>query len=128
MKTYPINSESGDELAFEIENAYIGTRKIAALLANVSGVTDVCRRRLFSSSDDVHLQFRFHGYEFVVWEPYGDNSRYWVGPKNEKERPKYVNELRAAFEYYKPPFLIHILGDVITLNFRFRKKRNKGSE
>ena len=28
----------------------------------------------------------FKGESFDVWEPFGDNSRYWIGPSDEPQR------------------------------------------
>ncbi|MBL6752172.1 MAG: hypothetical protein ISP90_16755 [Nevskia sp.] len=39
-------------------------------------------------SDD-RLMFMLAGEQWVVHEPWGDNSRYWVGPKN-VNRPGYL--------------------------------------
>lgn len=118
MKTYPISSEKGQCCAFEIENAYIRPRTIATLLAGLSVITDVRLRRPFSASSDIHLRFRYQDHEFVVWEPYGDNSRYWIGPADEKDISLDTTELRTIFDSYAPPLPVKILGDVITLNFR----------
>lgn len=118
MKTYPIKTEQGMCWAFEIENAYIRPRTIGALLAGVSGLTDIRVRKPFSSASDVHVHFRYRDREFVVWEPYGDNSRYWIGPADEKSAPIDVTELRAAFDHYAPSLPTKIFGDIITLNFR----------
>lgn len=118
MKTYPIKSEAGQCWAFEVENAYIRPRKIAALLAPISGIEDVRLRKPFGASMDIHLRFRFRGCEYVVWEPYGDNSRYWIGPADEKNTSIDATELQTAFERYTLPPSAKILGDLITLNFR----------
>ena len=39
-------------------------------------------RRLFSRWDDIHVWFRYRGVRCVVWEPYGDNSRYTIVPQD----------------------------------------------
>ena len=124
MKTYPIKTEQGMCWAFEIENAYIRPRTIAALLADVSDIADIQPRKPFSASDEIHLRFRFRGREFVVWEPYGDNSRYWIGPADEKEAPIDAAELQAAFDRYAPSLPTKIFGDIITLNFRSLFRRD----
>jgi len=41
-------------------------------------VTDA-RRQWFN---DDRIVFKFYGREVVVHEPFGDNSRYWVGPQD----------------------------------------------
>jgi hypothetical protein len=38
-----------------------------------------------------------------VWEPYSDNSRYWIGPEDEAVGAvNDIAELECAFKYYKP--------------------------
>lgn len=55
-------------------------------------------RRWFSA-DEIHVRFSFAGELFVVWEPYGDNSRLWVGPDDGAiAPPEIINDLRAKFE------------------------------
>lgn len=117
MRVHRLSRENGRLFAFEIENAYIRPRKIAALLGALEDVSNINLRRPFSSSGDVHLEFEFRGEDFMVWEPYGDSSRYWIGPKKEG-KPVDIDTLVKAFEEYVPPKIIKILGDLITLNFK----------
>jgi hypothetical protein len=115
-------------MAFEIENAYVRPRKIGSLLRNVHGVTDVRVRKSLRESRDVHVNFKYLGTDYIVWEPFGDNSRYWIGPDDENVRPsdKDIAPLAKAFRDYEPPFLVKVFGDLITLNFKslfgFRSK------
>ncbi len=125
MNTYPIRAGDGRCWAFEIENAYIRPRRIAALLAGMGAVTDIRHRKPFSSSSDIHLRFQYQCREFVVWEPFGDNSRYWIGPADEKDTSIDVAELQTAFDRYAPSFPAKIFGDLMTLNFRSLFRRQK---
>ena len=86
MRTYPIIDEKkgANSFAFEVENAYVRPRTIARLLKEVDGVTDVRVRKLFDSSADTHVQFKYLTQHYMVWEPYGDSSRYWIGPKHQQ--------------------------------------------
>jgi hypothetical protein len=43
------------------------------------------RRLVFWDENRAYLVF--HGVPFVVWEPWGDNSRYWIGPAVTKAAP-----------------------------------------
>lgn len=117
MKIFPISSDDGRCFAFEIENVYIAPRQIAQLLQGVHGVADIRMRKLFASSD-THVSFKYNGRDFVVWEPYGDNSRYWIGPKDENDHTMDVSMLKTSFAEYVPSLPKKILGDIITLNFR----------
>ena len=48
--------------------------------------------------DEHRAYFHFHGVPFVVWEPFGDNSRYWIGPANQDAQPPDLGPLIRAFE------------------------------
>lgn len=75
MKTYPIFRPDGSLRGFEITSSWFTFRPMLKLLRSVPGVTDV-RRNWFK---DDRVTFKFHGKAAVVNEPWGDNSRYWVG-------------------------------------------------
>lgn len=118
LDTYPIYSKDGRLLAFEIENAYIGLRKIMAVLITISGVSNVRKRRLFGSPSDIHVEFMYLNKDFIVWEPYGDNSRYWIGPKKTEDATNEIRQIENAFKLYRPSFAVKLLGDLVLLKFR----------
>lgn len=133
MKTYPVlNDRKQRTPIFEIENAYIGPTTVARLLAEVEGATDVRPRKMFAKSNDIHVEFKYMGQPYIVWEPFGDNSRYWIGPADmvagaedvpDIQSPTDLVRLEDAFKLYHPPFHRALLGDLITLRFitRFLK-------
>ena len=126
METYPGLANAGlRSQAFEVENAYISPATIARLIANVEGVTEVCPRKMFAKSSDVHVEFKFMGQPWIVWEPFGDNSRYWIGPSDQAEGETDITRLEEAFKCYQPPTHRAILGDLLTFRFitRFVKHR-----
>jgi hypothetical protein len=118
MKTYPLYSKDGHSFAFEIDNAYITSRKIKAVLSQIDGVSDIRMRKPFSSPGDIHVEFRYLGTDFVVWEPYGDNSRYWIGPKDKEYASIEIAHIENAFILYNPPFAIKFLGDLVLFRFK----------
>ena len=120
MKTYPIK-EGADPFAFEIDHVYLSRRTIARVLNTVEGVTEVHLGGRFGSSDDIRVEFKCQGHDYIVMEPFGDNSRYWIGPKGGKDdvlAAANIGKMEGAFDRYKPPFLIKILGDLVSLNFK----------
>lgn len=121
METFPLAKEGEGAVAFEIENAYASRRTIASLLEQAEGISDVRLRGRFGSSDDVRIEFKYLGWSYIVWEPYGDSSRYWIGPKNLEERAEGIAELQEVFKRYQPPFYRALLGDLLTLRM-FRRK------
>ena len=83
-------------------------------------MTEVHLGGRFGSPDDVRIEFKCLGH-FIVMEPFGDNSRYWVGPKGGKDdvvATAHIGRIKAAFEGYKPPLPAKIFGDIASLNFR----------
>ena len=117
MNTYPVRNQVGLAFAFEIENAYIGKKKAAALLRSVSGVSDVQIRKLFGPDPDVHIEFVYMGQAFIVWEPYADSSRFWIGPKDDLQDQIDLSALEAAFRQHRPFLVRKLLGDLLTAKF-----------
>lgn len=118
MKTYPVlTKEKARSSAFEIENAYIAVSTIAQLLQQIAGVTEVQPRKALSGSSDVHVEFKYLGRPYIVWEPYGDSSRYWIGPKEGVEAGGDSTAIEQAFERYQPSLYRKIIGNVLTLRF-----------
>jgi len=118
MKTYPDeNTQSGSAVGFEIDNIYVSLGTVARILEGINGVSEIKKRRLFGKSEDIHIWFKYFNYECFVIEPFGDNSRYWIGPKNPEERFD-ISNVEIAFKQYHPPRMIKFFGDLVTLNFK----------
>lgn len=119
MKTYSMFNEKGEQIpVFQIDNIYVSNSRVARILSQINGVSDLRVRKLFAKWEEIHIWFRYRDRNFVVWEPYGDNSRYWLGPNDDRDANVDIKEIQAAFETYKPPFVVKILGDLVSLNFR----------
>jgi hypothetical protein len=119
METYPIVDErTGCCFAFEIENVYVSLAAVARILSAVPGVTGVRIRRRFSKWEDIHIWFRVSTHDCVVEEPFGDNSRYWIGPQNASDIFD-IHEVEDAFKRYRPPIHLQVAGDM--LSFRLTR-------
>jgi hypothetical protein len=97
MRTYPAVRDDGSIRSFEISNSFwwsLGPMR--RLLESVHGVTTV-RRNWFN--EDVY-SFSFLGRPCVVNEPFGDNSRYWIGP-TEQEPPLDMRAVHEAFRKFR---------------------------
>ena len=124
MNIFPISKDGELAIAFELENIYISRKSIAKILKRIDGVADVHLRGHLGSSDEIRIEFKYMGRDFIVWEPYGDNSRYWVGPKNIEQAGLETTDLQAAFIQYKPPLYRALLGDLLTFRlFRLNTDR-----
>ena len=124
MRTFSvIDDRRGRTIAFEIESAYISPSTVAQVLSAVDGVSEVKRRRPFSNWEEIHVRFRFRDAECVVWEPFGDNSRYWIGQQDVPE-PVDLSHIELTFKGYCPSLVRRIFGDIVT--FRFITRWFKG--
>jgi hypothetical protein len=118
MITRQIKNDNGSLYAFEIDRVYIGKGKVSELLSRVENVSDIRNRKMFSGEpSDVHIKFKYQGKVFIVMEPYGDSSEYWIGPSNEDEAGTDISEIEGVFSQYKPPIAVKVFGDILTLNF-----------
>ena len=115
MRTYPLRPNDGPVAAFEIGNALIGKRTIARILSAVPGVTDVARGR-----GEGRLTFVYQGEPCIVWEPYGDNSRYWIGPEKGMETRLDMGPVLLGFSRYKPA-LLRVIVNWLTLRWPLRE-------
>jgi len=93
MKTFPICRDDGSMKAFEIRSAWITFHLLFKILRAVEGVGDAKRNR----KGDDRVVFRYRGEDFVVNEPWGDNSRYWIGPRDAADSPLDVSQIQEAF-------------------------------
>lgn len=81
METYPLRDQEGQVYAFEIPISYFPTAgSIGRFLSKCPGVQVTKQRKLFEFGNEVHVEFLFDETPFHAWEPYGDNSRLWIGP------------------------------------------------
>ena len=104
MKLYDLKDGSGRTFAFEVGN--FGRHRACRFVGKIPGVIILRRQRHFQfSSEDEFCEFQLEGQRFVIWEPYGDNSRYWVGPKPPEWCPE-VERVRDAFAAYKADELL----------------------
>ncbi len=117
MKTFPILNQDGSKRAFEVENLYIGVRTICEILQSDCEVVDLAPRRLFSSHSDIHIRFKYRGKDFIVWEPYGDSSRCWIGEESDAASSDLLSQIELKFIRYKPKIFRKIIGDILSLNF-----------
>ena len=118
MQTYlDENVQHGSAVGFEVDNIYVSLGTVASILKNINGVTEIEKRRLFSKWEGIHILFKYMNHECVVIEPFGDSSRYWIGPKNSEEKFD-ISNVESAFRRYQPPLIVKIFGDLITLNFK----------
>jgi hypothetical protein len=97
MKTYPLYDEEGRLFAFEIGNTIIGRRGLCRVVEGIPGATLLRKPKFLSWFREAEFcEFSLDGERFVAEEPYGDNSRYWVGPVPPRWLPQ-TEKVHEAF-------------------------------
>lgn len=97
-----MTDDTGVLRGFEVSNLWLKPRAIGRILR--AGGAEVLRDQQVPRDDrDVRLRFRFRSHNFLVIEPFGDNSRYLVAP----EAPSLtaaidVQALHDVFSSYRP--------------------------
>jgi hypothetical protein len=105
MKLYELLDSAGRVFAFEIENAFISRESVVRVAISIPGTVITHRPRLLSwFREEQFCEFLLQGQLFVAWEPFGNNSRYWIGPEPPEWCPQ-VDTVRNAFLQFQPLLL-----------------------
>ena len=85
MKIHPIENNEGQLHAFEIANFSVSRSRVAKIVGKIHGAKILRKPRRFFSwfREEVFCEFEINGVVFQIDEPFGDNSRYWIGKKEE---------------------------------------------
>ncbi len=98
MKTYPLLNDANQMTGFEISNLFFpSSASVSRFFAKCPGAQVTRQRKMFESGNEIHAEIAFEGATFIVWEPFGDNSRFWIGPKEESEMAP--DSLRRLHEF-----------------------------
>ena len=85
-------------LASVATSSWLTFRPLFTLLRSVAGVGDVNRNWF----NDDRITVTFQGKAAVVHEPWGDNSRYWIGLQDPDAAPEVdLEHLHRAFKRYR---------------------------
>lgn len=106
-----LDSTDEESIGFEVDSAYIGISGITRLLERLPGVEKVVRRAPFQKWGDVRVRFTYHDIDFVVIEPFGDNSRYWIGPVEGGQVD--TRELKGSFQEHDPAWPRKLLATLL---------------
>ncbi|MGD9842691.1 MAG: hypothetical protein AB7F79_06480 [Steroidobacteraceae bacterium] len=96
MKTYGLKDEQGNEFAFEVNNFLLDRLDVCALVRRIPGAKLMLVPSGRGEAD--FCEFELDDVVFLVSEPFGDNSRYWVGPKPPVRGVPQLARVRAAFD------------------------------
>lgn len=92
MQIYEYRNHIGQLQSFEIENALIGRRGVVRVLSKIPEVKIVQPPKLLLSwfREEEFCKFEIGGTQFLVEEPFGDNSRYWIGGPRQNDQLEIV--------------------------------------
>jgi len=97
LKLSEIRDEQARIVAFEIENLLLSRRRVARIVETIVGARITLAPRFFSWPKALFCRFEVDGQSFCVEEPFGDNSRYWVGGDPPGWQPAF-SKVVTAFE------------------------------
>ena len=105
MRVYDLKDGQGRVFAFEIENLLISRHGVCSVVETIPSAVVIERPRRFLLVSPVtpeeFCEFELEGQRFRAWEPFGDNSRYWIGPEPPKWCPQ-LDGVRKAFVAHVP--------------------------
>ena len=88
MKIFELENESGEVFAFEVRNTLLSRKKAIRIIEALPGAKVVEKpKNLSLNNKEEFCLFEFKGAFFVIWEPWNDNSRYWIGSKPTEYNP-----------------------------------------
>jgi len=117
MKTYMLYNANGSPFAFEIDNIYISLRKIEHILNTNTNVSEVKVRKLLSKDDsEIHIKFKYFDEDYIIWEPFGDNSRYWIGPYKDNLEQE-MSSLEESFGKYNLNIVFQVFINLVSFKW-----------
>ena len=107
MTVFDIKDAEGRVFAFEITNSFRRRRGLCNLVARIPGCRLVKRPCLLSWFREAEFcEFDIDGIRFVVEEPFGDNSRWWIGPRPPRWVPQIATVRQAFIDDRDTPFWV----------------------
>ena len=98
MRVHGLHDEAGDLYAFEVSMPLGGRRAVTAVIRKLPRAKLVRTPKVLSwFREDSFCEFELSGTRFEILEPFGDNSRYWIGPVGLTTPHPDIPFLMAAF-------------------------------
>ncbi len=98
MKTYPQYTEDNRLHSFEISNLLCGRSRATKIVEAIPEAKILRKPKKILSwfREEVFCEFELDCIKFQIAEPFGDNSRYWIGSlQNEISTP--IEKILEAF-------------------------------
>lgn len=99
MKIFDGFNDVGELIYFEVSKVLLSRKRAIKIIKSIPETKDIKE----NLREDVFCYFKLGGREFQIWEPFGDNSRFYVGEEESKYSYQLV-ALKEKFEKHKPNF------------------------
>ncbi len=108
MKIYELKDKEGRVFSFEVGNMFLSRRCVCKIVLTIPGAK-LIKRPCFLSRfrEEEFCEFEVDGQIFAACESFGDNTRYWIGPKPEIWKPQ-IEKIKEAFAHAKPFFGLNL--------------------
>jgi hypothetical protein len=113
VRIHDLNTEDGRLRAFEVTNTFLSRGQACRIVEKIPGAQLVRKSRLFGNTEDF-CEFTLAGETFLIEEPFGDNSRYWIGSKRPTQNSSLL-QVRAAFASHNQLKLPLLLASAATV-------------
>jgi hypothetical protein len=98
MRVQDMHNDEGVLTGFEVSNTSLGRRRACRIAATVPGGRVLRAPRPFRASPDDFCAFEVDGTPFLIIEPFGDSSRYWIVAKEpDPSARSLVERVRGIF-------------------------------
>jgi hypothetical protein len=102
MKVYDVHDEQGRIQSFEIENSPISRGAVIKILKTIPGLIVKRSPAWFRFGEEDFCEFELGGTIFQASEPWGDSSRFWLGPSSGSYSEK-ILVVKDAFVRHSAP-------------------------
>ncbi|MCA9392587.1 MAG: hypothetical protein KC900_00145 [Candidatus Omnitrophica bacterium] len=104
MKLHQLYDEAGHLYAFEVNNLMLSRTDAVNIVNSIPGAR-IIRKPGFCgySFDDEFCEFKLGDKTFVIYEPWGDSSRFWIGQKQPGWCPE-LDKIAGCFQTKSFPY------------------------
>jgi hypothetical protein len=104
LQIHELRTAEGRVLAIKVEiDLWLNRRRLCKRIRTIPGATILRAPKAFSwSREEEFCEFSLAGVQFVVWEPFGDSDRYWIGPKDNAWHPE-IGAVKEALSQHTEP-------------------------
>jgi hypothetical protein len=98
FRVYDLRDSEDRVFAFEVNNTFFRRSEVATLVSKIPGARVVKRPHFLRwRDDDQFCEWVINSVTFAAEEPFGDNSRYWIGPISPTGWVPEIEIVRDAF-------------------------------